>query len=65
MVFVVQSFFVFRDAFDGEVPGALNPPGSCSFHPRCPSAESSYLKQMPAPAEKSGYEGHFVACWKC
>jgi len=54
-----------RGAFGGEVPSVLNPPAGCPFHPRCPLAEGDCLKQMPALEEKSGYEGHFVACWKC
>jgi len=54
-----------RGAFGGEVPSALNPPDGCPFHPRCPLAEGDCLKQMPALEEKSSYEGHFVACWKC
>jgi oligopeptide/dipeptide ABC transporter ATP-binding protein len=49
----------------GEVPSILNPPSGCSFHPRCPLAESICTEQMPALEEKSGNEGHFVACWKC
>jgi len=54
-----------RGAFGGEVPSALNPPAGCPFHPRCPLAEGDCLKQMPALEEKSSYEEHFVACWKC
>jgi oligopeptide/dipeptide ABC transporter ATP-binding protein len=54
-----------KGAFGGEVPSVLNPPTGCPFHPRCPLAEGVCLKQMPALEEKSGYEGHFVACWKC
>ncbi|MGA1979882.1 MAG: oligopeptide/dipeptide ABC transporter ATP-binding protein [Sedimentisphaerales bacterium] len=54
-----------KGAFGGEVPSVLNPPAGCPFHPRCPLAEGDCLKQMPALEEKSGYEGHFVACWKC
>ncbi|MFZ0033825.1 MAG: oligopeptide/dipeptide ABC transporter ATP-binding protein [Sedimentisphaerales bacterium] len=54
-----------KGTFGGEVPSALNPPAGCPFHPRCPLAEDACLKQMPALEEKSGYEGHFIACWKC
>jgi oligopeptide/dipeptide ABC transporter ATP-binding protein len=54
-----------KGAFGGEVPSILNPPAGCPFHPRCPLAEDICLKQMPALQEKSGREGHFVACWKC
>jgi len=54
-----------RGAFIGEVPSALNPPSGCAFASRCSLAEDGCLKQKPALKEKSGYEGHFVACWKC
>ncbi len=54
-----------KGAFGGEVPSALNPPSGCPFHPRCPLAEGDCLKQMPELEKKNGYEGHFVACWKC
>jgi oligopeptide transport system ATP-binding protein len=54
-----------KDAFGGEVPSVLNPPAGCPFHPRCPLAEGECLTQAPALEEKSGYSGHFVACWKC
>jgi len=54
-----------RTAFGGEVPSALNPPAGCAFGPRCPLAGGDCLKQMPALKERSDYEGHFVACWKC
>jgi len=54
-----------RTAFGGEVPSALTPPSGCPFHPRCPLATGDCLKQMPALEEKSDYQQHFVACWKC
>ena len=53
-----------RETLGGEVPSTLNPPIGCPFHPRCPLAEGECLKQMPALEERSGYKGHFVACWK-
>jgi oligopeptide/dipeptide ABC transporter ATP-binding protein len=52
-----------REKLSGEVPSVLNPPSGCPFHPRCPLAEGDCLKKMPPLEEKSGYEGHFVACW--
>ena len=54
-----------REAFGGEVPSALNPPGGCPFCPRCSLAQGDCLKQMPELEEKDGPGGHFVACWKC
>ena len=49
----------------GEVPSVLNPPAGCPFHPRCPLAKSDCLRQKPTLEKKSGYEGHFAACWRC
>jgi oligopeptide/dipeptide ABC transporter ATP-binding protein len=54
-----------KGTFGGEVPSILNPPVGCPFHPRCPLAEGVCLRQMPVLEERSAYEGHFVACWKC
>jgi oligopeptide transport system ATP-binding protein len=54
-----------RTALVGEVPSALNPPTGCPFHSRCPLRQADCLSQMPALEEKTGYTGHFVACWKC
>jgi peptide/nickel transport system ATP-binding protein/oligopeptide transport system ATP-binding protein len=54
-----------RTAAGGEVPSALNPPGGCPFHPRCPLAEDICSKQMPAFEQKGERKDHFVACWKC
>jgi len=54
-----------REASSGEVPSVLSPPSGCPFHPRCSLAKDNCLKQMPPLEKKSGYEEHFVACWKC
>ena len=54
-----------RTAAGGEVPSALNPPGGCPFHPRCPLAEDICSRQMPAFEQKGKRNDHFVACWKC
>ena len=54
-----------RSVVSGEPPSALNPPSGCPFHPRCPLADDSCLKQRPILEKKSGYEEHFAACWKC
>jgi oligopeptide transport system ATP-binding protein len=62
---VEQGRHVVKRAFGGEVPSVLKPPSGCPFHPRCPLAEGECLKQIPALEEKSGNQGHFVACWKC
>ena len=49
----------------GEPPSVLNPPAGCAFATRCPLADNDCLKRTPALKEKTGHEGHFVACWKC
>ena len=54
-----------RTILGGEVPSALNPPTGCPFHSRCLCRQANCLSQMPALEEKTGYTGHFVACWKC
>jgi len=46
----------------GEPPSAAARPEGCSFHPRCPLAESRCRKELPplAPAEA----GRQIACWR-
>ena len=53
-----------RSAPGGEVPSTLSPAVGCAFGPRCPWRQGKCLEQAPALEEKSGCEGHFVACWK-
>lgn len=44
----------------GEVPSPLNKPSGCSFHPRCPIAQTSCSKDVPQLQEHA--PGRFVAC---
>jgi oligopeptide/dipeptide ABC transporter ATP-binding protein len=44
----------------GEPPSALNVPGGCRFHPRCPRAEAVCLELEPRLEEVS--PDHWVAC---
>lgn len=44
----------------GEVPSALDPPGGCSFHPRCPAARERCRVEKPQLRELS--PGHSCAC---
>lgn len=43
----------------GEVPGALNPPSGCRFHPRCPRAQAVCAVEEPALRDLGGQS---VAC---
>lgn len=45
----------------GDFPNPMNRPSGCSFHPRCPMAESICREQAPAP-EIIG--STLVRCWK-
>lgn len=47
-----------RIVVEGDVPNPANPPSGCSFHTRCPYAQSTCHKQTP---DLLG-EGHSVAC---
>ena len=44
----------------GEVPSPLNPPGGCTFHPRCPFAMERCSSAVPLLTEYS--PRHFTAC---
>ena len=43
----------------GEVPGALNPPSGCRFHPRCPVAIARCAQDEPVLRDLGGQS---VAC---
>ena len=36
-----------REVAGGEVPNPLNPPNGCTFHPRCPHANSRCKSEAP------------------
>ncbi len=44
----------------GEVPGAMNPPSGCRFHPRCPRAVAQCKTESPVLRALSGQQS--VAC---
>jgi peptide/nickel transport system ATP-binding protein len=48
-----------RTPVSGEVPNPLNPPGGCTFHPRCPHANARCQSEKP---EFLQLEGVRVAC---
>lgn len=49
-----------RTPVQGEVPNPLNPPGGCTFHPRCPHANDRCKSERPSL--QSLGEGHWIAC---
>jgi peptide/nickel transport system ATP-binding protein len=49
-----------RTPVRGEVPNPLNPPGGCSFHPRCPHANERCRSERPVMQELAA--GVRVAC---
>jgi len=44
----------------GTVPGLINPPSGCRFHPRCPDAKERCNEVKPELRAVEG--GHLVAC---
>ena len=49
-----------RTAIAGEVPSAVDPPGGCPFHPRCPIARDD-CRTVPPPLERRP-DGRLLAC---
>jgi len=49
-----------RNVLHGDVPSPINPPSGCSFHPRCPLAETRCAQITPALED--GGAGHLAAC---
>jgi oligopeptide/dipeptide ABC transporter ATP-binding protein len=50
-----------RIALTGEVPGPVNPPSGCRFHPRCPVAVPQCARVVPR-LRPVGSSGELVAC---
>jgi peptide/nickel transport system ATP-binding protein len=46
----------------GRPPSLINPPGGCSFHPRCPYVRDRHRQVDPPLAPVPGDPGHQVAC---
>ena len=44
----------------GEPPNLLDPPGGCSFHPRCPYATDECRTSTPPVVERGD---HWATCW--
>jgi len=45
----------------GEIPGLIDPPIGCRFHPRCPAAAADCRRARPAPSAVG--ERHWVRCY--
>jgi peptide/nickel transport system ATP-binding protein len=48
-------------SISGTVPGLIDPPPGCRFHPRCPFAMAECAEAMPKMNEVK--KEHFVACY--
>ncbi|MGB2986776.1 MAG: oligopeptide/dipeptide ABC transporter ATP-binding protein [Phycisphaerae bacterium] len=47
----------------GDVPGSMEPPGGCAFHPRCPFATDECRRVAPTlEGRRDLSPGHYVAC---
>ena len=51
-----------RIILSGEVPGPLNPPAGCVFHPRCPLVMDDCTDAVPELKEVAPH--HWVACFR-
>ena len=50
-----------RILLNGDLPGPLNMPSGCPFHPRCPVATAECKQRIPKLQERQN-KGHQVAC---
>jgi len=51
-----------RQVLGGDVPSAIEPPGGCHFHPRCPIADEKCKAVVPEWRQMG--DGRWVACHK-
>jgi oligopeptide transport system ATP-binding protein len=51
-----------HQVIQGEIPSPMNPPSGCAFHPRCPLADESCRRAVPA-LQAVG-DDHYAACPK-
>jgi oligopeptide transport system ATP-binding protein len=53
-----------RQRLKGEVPGVVDQPAGCPFHPRCPFAKTHCIDEKPPLLSIPGNPEHLLACWK-
>ena len=51
-----------RILLNGDLPGPMNIPSGCGFHPRCPSAMADCRTREPKLQELTSTHGHQVSC---
>jgi peptide/nickel transport system ATP-binding protein len=51
-----------RILLKGDLPGPMNIPSGCGFHPRCPSAMAECRQREPQLQELTSTNGHQVSC---
>jgi peptide/nickel transport system ATP-binding protein len=52
----------FSEGIEGRIPGYMNPPPGCRFHPRCSHAWDACRKERPGLRSVDA-DDHKVACW--
>jgi oligopeptide/dipeptide ABC transporter ATP-binding protein len=52
-----------RQVLIGDVPSPIDPPGGCSFHPRCPKVMSECKAHVPRLKSLGEQEGQKVSCF--
>jgi peptide/nickel transport system ATP-binding protein/oligopeptide transport system ATP-binding protein len=60
-VLSIDEFKVKITAIKGSVPGLINPPSGCRFHPRCEKRLAICSEKEPMDIEIE--PGHMVSCW--
>ena len=51
-----------RILLHGDLPGPMNTPAGCGFHPRCPSARAECSTREPRLQDLTSTHGHKVSC---
>jgi oligopeptide/dipeptide ABC transporter ATP-binding protein len=54
-----------RQVLTGDVPSPIDPPGGCSFHPRCPKVMPECKAHVPRLTPLQEQDGQKVSCFLC